>query len=185
MKNPFLFFSRARDKPRKRASPWDSVSAALAFYFGASAAGKSVTPRSALQMSTVYACVRVIAETIASLPLHVYERTDTGSVKAYEHPLYFLLHDEPNSEMTSFVLRETLLSHLLLWGNAYCQILRNGRGHILGLYPLLPVGMTVDRFVSDVESSSVRQPLQFTPDGIPGKGGNSLVIVQKVRSQLP
>ncbi len=145
MKNPFLFFSRARDKPRKRASPWDSVSAALAFYFGASAAGKSVTPRSALQMSTVYACVRVIAETIASLPLHVYERTDTGSVKAYDHPLYFLLHDEPNSEMTSFVLRETMLSHLLLWGNAYCQILRNGRGHILGLYPLLPDRMTVDR----------------------------------------
>ena len=59
--------------------------------------------------------MRVIAETVASLPLHVYEATDTGSRKANEHPLYRLLHDEPNTEMTSFVWRETMLSHLLLY----------------------------------------------------------------------
>ncbi|MEF9880244.1 MAG: phage portal protein [Clostridia bacterium] len=139
MKNPFLLFFRSRDKPK------DAVSAALAFYFGSSASGKSVTPRSALQISTVYACVRVIAETVASLPLHVYQSTDNGSEKAYDHPLYRILHDEPNTEMTSFVLREAMLTHLLLWGNSYCQIVRNGRGHILGLYPLLPDQMTVDR----------------------------------------
>lgn len=110
MKNPFLFFFRSRDKPR------NAVSAAQAFYYGSSAAGKSVTPRSALQISTVYACVRVIAETVASLPLHVYHYTDKGSEKALEHPLYHVLHDEPNSEMTSFVLREAMLTHLLLWG---------------------------------------------------------------------
>ncbi len=139
MKNPFLFFFRSRDKPR------NAVSAAQAFYYGSSAAGKSVTPRSALQISTVYACVRVIAETVASLPLHVYHYTDKGSEKALEHPLYHVLHDEPNNEMTSFVLREAMLTHLLLWGNSYCQIVRNGRGHVLGLYPLLPDQMTVDR----------------------------------------
>ena len=139
MKNPFLFLSRARDKPRKRASPWDSVSAALAFYFGASAAGKSVTPRSALQMSTVYACVRVIAETIASLPLHVYERTDTGSVKAYDHPLYFLLHDEPNSEMTSFVLRETLLSHLLCGVTPTAKYCATGAGTFWACIRFCPI----------------------------------------------
>lgn len=93
----------------------------------------------------MYACVRVIAETVASLPLHLYQETDSGSDKALKHPLYRLLHDEPNDEMTSFVLRETLLSHLLLWGNAYCQIIRNGRGQVMGLYPLLPDRMTVDR----------------------------------------
>lgn len=60
----------------------------------------------------MYACVRVIAETIASLPVHAYEVTDNGSRKAAEHPLYRLLHDEPNEEMTSFVWRETMLSHL-------------------------------------------------------------------------
>jgi HK97 family phage portal protein len=121
------------------------VSAAPAFYFGPSSAGKSVTARTAIHVSAVYACVRVIAETIASLPLQVFEETSTGSLKAYKHPLYRLLHDEPNQEMTSFVLRETLLSHLLLWGNAYCQIVRNGRGQIMSLYPLLPERMTVDR----------------------------------------
>ena len=121
------------------------MSSAPAFFFGSSVAGKSVTARTAIQVSTVYACVRVIAETVASLPLHLYEETDEGSRKAVKHPLYRLLHDEPNPEMTSFVFRETLLSHMLLWGNAYCQIVRNGRGQIISLYPLLPDRMEVDR----------------------------------------
>ena len=145
MKNPFSHLFRARDKPRRQTLPEDAVSAAPTFSFGSSMSGKSVTPSSAIQVSAVYACVRVIAETIASLPLHVYESTDAGSRKANEHPLYRLLHDEPNTEMTSFIWREVMLSHLLLWGNSYCQILRSGRSKIVGLYPLLPDHMTVDR----------------------------------------
>ena len=70
---------------------------------------------------------------------------DGGKEKAVKHPLYFLLHDEPNPEMTSFVFRETLMTHLLLWGNAYAQIIRNGKGEIIALYPLMPNRMTVDR----------------------------------------
>ena len=136
---------RARDKPHRQTSPQDTVSAAPTFSFGSSMSGKSVTPSSAIQVSAVYACVRVIAETIASLPLHVYESTDAGSRKANEHPLYRLLHDEPNTEMTSFIWREVMLSHLLLYGNSYCQILRSGRSKIVGLYPLLPDHMAVDR----------------------------------------
>ena len=143
MKNPFLALFHARDKPDRRAT--DMVSAAPTFYFGSSGAGKSVTARSAIQVSTVYACVRVIAESVASLPLHIFENTDSGSTKALGYPLYRLLHDEPNAEMTSFVLREVMLSHLLLWGNSYSQIIRNGRNHIVGLYPLLPDRMEVDR----------------------------------------
>ena len=139
MKNPLLGLFRSRDKPQ------NVISAAPAFYFGFSGAGKSVTAHSAIQVSTVYACVRVIAETVASLPLHVYENTDSGSAKALDHPLYKLLHDEPNTEMTSFVMREVMLSHLLLWGNSYSQIIRSGRNHIVGLYPLLPDRMEVDR----------------------------------------
>ena len=115
MINPFTHLFRARDKPGKRL-PQNAVSAAPSFYFGTSVSGKSVTARSAVQLSTVYACVRVIAETVASLPLNVFETTDKGGVKALQHPLQHLLHDEPNPEMTSFVWRETLLSHLLLWG---------------------------------------------------------------------
>ena len=112
MKNPFSRFGRARDKPT------NTVSTAPTFLFGPSGAGKSVSVQSAIQVSAVYACVRVIAETIASLPLHIYKSTDTGSAKATDHTLYRILHDEPNREMTSFVLRETMLTHLLLWGNS-------------------------------------------------------------------
>ena len=104
-----------------------------------------MTVQSAIQLSTVYACVRVVSETVASLPLGVYEAKEDGNRKATEHPLYPLLHDEPNSEMTSFVLREVMLAHLLLWGNSYCQIIRSGRNQVTGLYPLLPDKMTVDR----------------------------------------
>ena len=139
MKNPFLFLFRARDKPK------DAVSAATTFSFGMAGSGKSVNARTAIQVSTVYACVRVIAETVASLPFSVFEQDKTGSQKALDHPLYRILHDEPNPEMTSFVWREAMLTHLLLWGNSYSQILRAGRGSVIGLYPLLPDHMEVDR----------------------------------------
>lgn len=68
-----------------------------------------------------------------------------GREKAVTHPLYRLLHDEPNPEMTSFVFRETLMTHLLLWGNAYAPVIRNGRGEVIGLYPLMPNRMSVGR----------------------------------------
>ena len=124
MKNPFSFLFRARDKPQ------DSVSSAPTFFFGSSWSGKSVNPQSSIQVSAVYACVRVIAEAIASLPLGVYEETANGTRKATEHPMYRLLHDEPNPEMTSFVMREAMMTHLLLWGNSYSQIIRTGRKRI-------------------------------------------------------
>ena len=69
-----------------------------------------------MQMTAVYSCVRILAEAVAGLPLHLYKYTDTGGKeKAISHSLYFLLHDEPNPEMSSFVFRETLMTHLLLW----------------------------------------------------------------------
>ena len=139
MKNPFSSLFRARDKPK------DSVSSAVSFFFGNSGAGKPVSAETAIQLSTVYACVRVIAETIASLPFGVYKHVGKGNEKATDHQLYRLLHDEPNHEMTSFVWREVMLAHLLLWGNSYSQIVRNGKNGILELYPLLPDHMAVDR----------------------------------------
>ena len=99
-----------------------------------------------MQMTAVYSCVRILAEAVAGLPLHMYKYNDSGGKeKALAHPLYFLLHDEPNPEMTSFVFRETLMTHLLLWGNAYAQIIRNGNGEVVALYPLMPNRMSVDR----------------------------------------
>ena len=113
--------------------------------FSAEAMQERVTDRTAMQHIAVYACVRVLSEAIAQLPLHVYKYNDKGKERVPQHPLYFLLHDQPNPEMTSFVFRETLMSHLLIYGNAYAQIIRNGRGDVLGLYPLMPDKMKVDR----------------------------------------
>lgn len=131
---------------RPRGRPENSLNgSAFSFPMGTSGAGKVVNERSAMQMTAVYACVRILSEAVASLPLHLYERTDTGASKAVGHPLYALLHDEPNPEMTSFAFRETLMCHLLLWGNAYAQVIRNGRGEVVALYPLMPNRMRVDR----------------------------------------
>ena len=134
-------FGQARDKPVDKA-----VDAGYSFLFGRTTSGKPVNERTAMQTTAVYACVRILAEAVASLPLHVYEYQDDGGKKlVHDHPLYYLLHDEPNPEMTSFVFRETLMSHLLIWGNAYAQIIRDGAGRVLGLYPLLPDKMDVQR----------------------------------------
>lgn len=132
---------KARDKPQNR-TPGSSYS----FFFGGTTSGKPINEHTAMQMTAVYSCVRILAEAVAGLPLHLYKYTASGGKeKAISHPLYFLLHDEPNPEMSSFVFRETLMTHLLLWGNAYAQIIRNGKGEVIALYPLMPNRMRVDR----------------------------------------
>lgn len=132
---------KARDKPKDR-----TTGSNYSFFFGGTTSGKPVNEHTAMQMTAVYSCVRILAEAVAGLPLHLYKYTASGSKeKALSHPLYFLLHDEPNPEMSSFVFRETLMTHLLLWGNAYAQIIRNGKGEVIALYPLMPNRMSVDR----------------------------------------
>ena len=140
MFTPLKLLFRSRDKTKNR------VGGTLTFLFGKTSSGKIVNEQTAMQSAAVYACVRILSEAIASLPIHVYRyRLDGGKERIPQHPLYYLLHNEPNPEMTSFVFRETLMSHLLLWGNAYAQIVRNGRGQPIALYPLLPNRMEVSR----------------------------------------
>ena len=139
--NIFSRMFKARDKPQ------DSLGGSqYSFFFGRTTSGKPVNERTAMQMTAVYSCVRILSEAVAGLPIHLYRYTEGGGKeKALTHPLYRLLHDEPNPEMTSFNFRETLMGHLLLYGNAYAQIIRNARGEVVGLYPLMPNKMTVDR----------------------------------------
>lgn len=155
---------RARDKPK------DSLTgSSYAPWLGGSTAGKVVTERSAMQMTAVYACVRILSEAIAGLPLFVYKyRPGGGKEKALDHPLYRLLHDEPNPEMTSFIFRETLMTHMLLWGNAYAQIIRSRRGEIVCLYPLMPNRMKVDR---DADGKLYYEYRMQTDDGADIKDG--------------
>ena len=174
---PFQFLFRSRDKPQNRLP-----SSEYSFFFGGTPSGKAVNERTAMQTTAVYACVRILAEAIAGLPLQLYRyKPDGGKEKATDHPLYYLLHTEPNPEMTSFVFRETLMSHLLLWGNAYAQIIRDGAGRIVALYPLLPNKMTVDRTASGqlyYEYRTDGAPVILRPEDvlhIPGLGFDGLV----------
>lgn len=132
---------------KTRAEPKDSLPGdGYRPYFGRTTAGNYVTERSSMQLTAVYACVRVLSEAVAGLPLITYRYKGGGAKeRAEDHPLYFLLHDEPNPEMTSFSFRETMMTHLLLYGNAFAQIIRNGRGDVVALYPLMPDRMKVDR----------------------------------------
>ena len=159
---------RSRDKPTDR-----TAGSSYSFFLGGTASGKYVTERSAMQMTAVYSCVRILSEAVASLPLQFYRYTDDGGKeKAVEHPLYFLLHDEPNPEMTSFIFRETLMTHLLLWGNAYSQIIRNGKGEVVALYPLMPDRMKVDR---DEHGRLYYEYTVYDSDDVDGRKGTNKV----------
>lgn len=110
------------------------------------AAGVAVTPDTALTYSAVWACVRVLAEDVGSLPLILYRRLPRGGKeRATDHPLYRLLHDAPNSEMSSMDWREAQMMNLCLWGNAHSQVRWNRGGRIVDLWPMLSRYMRLDR----------------------------------------
>lgn len=112
---------------------------------GPSSTGISVTPERALTITTVYACIRVLAESVAQLPLIVYKRLpDGGKVRAPEHPLYRILHDSPNEFQTSFEWREMLQGHTCLRGNSYAFINRV-RGEVRELLPIHPDRVVVEQ----------------------------------------
>ena len=117
------------------------------YYGGANTAtGLNVNEYTALQSVAVLACVRILAETIASLPLKVYERQAKGRRLATDHHLYPILHKRPNPEMSSYKFKETLQGHLCTWGNAYSEIEWNmSNGTVKALWPLRPDRMTVTR----------------------------------------
>ena len=162
-----VLFGR-RDKPTDR-----TAGSSYSFVVEETASGKCVTERSAMERTAVYGGVIILSEAVASLPLQFYRYTDDGGKeKAVEHPLYFLLHDEPNPEMTSFIFRETLMTHLLLWGNAYSQIIRNGKGEVVALYPLMPDRMKVDR---DEHGRLYYEYTVYDSDDVDGRKGTNKV----------
>lgn len=120
-----------------------------------STTGKAVNSDSAMTFSAVYACVRVLSESIASLPLPVYERLEKGKRRASDHYLYKLLHDVPNSEMTSFTFRETAMNHLLLEGNFYAEKEFDGGGRVVGLWPLNPHKTWCERINGELKYKSI------------------------------
>lgn len=144
-------FGRSRDAPKreKRTAPSkemkDFLKGVDVDFGGNSSSGVQVDEMRAMQTSAVYACVKILAETVASLPLHLYRKGKDGkSELADQHPLFSCLYETPNEEMTSFEFRETMMTSLLLWGNAYARIIRK-QGHVTELWYLKPNQMTVER----------------------------------------
>jgi HK97 family phage portal protein len=127
---------------RRRIGATTTTNQFLSMGWGGTAAGVSVSEEGSLRYSAVFACVRVLAESVASLPLITYRRLPGGGKeRAREHALYELLHDAPNPLMTSLEFREAMQAHMLLWGNAYAEIVADGRGNVTELWPLRPDAM--------------------------------------------
>jgi HK97 family phage portal protein len=116
-------------------------------------AGVRITPETALQCSAVLACVRLIAENLATVPLHLYRRlSEGGKDRARDLPLYRILNQQPNGWQTSFEFREMLTAHCLLYGNAYAEVRSGAAGAVSELWPLHPSRMKVEQ----LEDGSLR-----------------------------
>ncbi len=143
-----------------------------------SAAGVDVIPETAITLSTVWACVNILAQDVGTLPLHIYQRSmdAKGGVikaKAFQHPLWDMLHNTPNPEMTSLTWRMTLMTHLGLWGNHYSQIIRDRLGRPLQLWPIHPQRVRVMR---DIEGPD--QPIYYLVSPMFGEPGITKIAAE-------
>jgi len=121
------------------------------FAFGGghrTSSGVSVNENNALMISTVYQCVMYISDSIGQLPLSLFKHLPNGKEKALDHPLYRIFHTVPNPFMPASIFKKTLQGHLLLWGNAYAEVERNGAGQVVALWPLRPDQMRLQIFNS-------------------------------------
>ncbi len=169
----WLGFNNPRDAPEIPDIRNDVRDSGTLFVFGKANSGEQVDEKSAMQIATVYACVRLLSESVAQLPLHLYKATDPdGQEKAKDHPLYKILYREPNPEMTSFSYWEVVMTHLLLWGNAYSQIVRDGKNTVLGLYPLLPENVEIDR----TEKGELYYIYHAYTNEVPGENNKDIIF---------
>lgn len=129
-------------------------------YGSTSAAGVRVDPDTALKLSAVWACINLISESIATLPLVIYERLpNDGKQRDTRHPLYDLLHDQPNDVQTALEWRQMMTLHALLRGNGYSQLMPGPRGFVDQIVPLHPDLVTAPRVQGD--------PYVYNPPGLP------------------
>ena len=134
-----MSFSR-RDLSLTDEKAWDS--SLWRMRGSASESGEFVDEHTALNYSAVYNAVSLISGTIASLPLHLIQRKDKTKKLADDRKLYRLMHEEANPNMSAMAFRETLIGHILLWGNGYAEKVRNGYGEIIELWPITPHRVT-------------------------------------------
>lgn len=123
-----------------------------------SSAGVVMTEQKALTIAAVSTAVRIISGTVASLPVHVYQRADTGRKIATRHWAYSLLHDSPNEYHTTHTWLALMLAHRLLWGDSFNRIEWLGNGAASALYPLMPWDVEVKLTGKGVKYYRVRLP---------------------------
>ncbi len=134
----FAFTAQQSESIRKFFAIHPQIARSLG-YAEPSYSGKNVNEYTALNISTVWACQRVISESAAMLPLHVMQDTGSGKRVADEHPLDWVLYREPNTEMSALRLRQTMTAHCVTWGNAWARkVRRGGTGQTIGLWPWTP-----------------------------------------------
>lgn len=146
-----------------RADPVPVSDPYLAEFFGQKGTALShVDATRASGMAVAHRCISLIAELMASVPLFVYRQGEKGNRdRASDHPVYGVLHDAPNGMMTAFEFREAIIAAILIHGNAYAEIERNGRGQVIGLHLIDPGSMSVERLRSG--------RLRYTVTGVPGR----------------
>lgn len=127
---------------RKSANPdWGTLERYLGWAFGGgvSSSGIIVNPANAMQSASVYACLKVLSESVGMLPLCIYTKGPNGERTPDEkHPLYELLHEQPNEYQTAIEFLEMMVLHLNLRGNAYAYINRTRSGRVVELIPIHP-----------------------------------------------
>ena len=133
---------------RKQETRVKSSDPYIAEFFGQRAGiGGHVDPTKASGHAVAHRCISVVAETLSSVPLKLYKRTeDGGREAASDHPLYGVLHDAMNGTLTAFEGRELLIAAVLTMGNGYARVERNGRGQVIAMHPLHDVA--VERLAS-------------------------------------
>lgn len=115
-----------------------------AFAGDAVSSGVRINENTGLNISAVWACVRLISESVASLPLILYEKSGDTRERLVDHPLYGVLHDSPNDAMSSMAFRTTMTAHTLTWGNGYAEIVRSSNGRPRALQIIPPHTVSVD-----------------------------------------
>ncbi len=122
--------------------------------------GIHINTKNALQTTAVFACVRLLSESIASLPLFLYRKTATGKEKAIDNPLYGVLHDVPNPEADSFQFWQAFVANMLIYGRGYAEVVRNNAGQVVQMWNITTPYVRVQR-------NSETQELEYvvTPSG--------------------
>jgi HK97 family phage portal protein len=145
---PNSLWQRWRSKATTFASGLNLTDPRLYFFLtgGPTSSGEVVSIDTAMQIDSVWACVRLIAGTISTLPMFLFKRDAEGyGIEARDHPLFYLLHDQANAEMTAVTFWDAMVACLMLWGNCYAMIDRRGDGEISAMTPMRPDRLTIHR----------------------------------------